>query len=213
MDEKKENRLYEDEEIIAYVPSKPLLKGHIIVESKKEEPSVQEMEEKDFQHLVYGASFAATALFENLAAQGTNIIINTGGKLKKRKEGMKAHVLARMIDDGAKLMWTPKEIPEPEMKQIQEKIKDKCGMLGIKKKEKEVINLDKKKIEKVETEIKRDEKKKKEETNKEPAISEQKAEKRTEKEKKSEIKETKKEENKNEEKEESYLIKQLRRLP
>ncbi|MFC1722653.1 HIT family protein [Nanoarchaeota archaeon] len=181
-----EEVLYEDEKIKAFVPEKTFCKGHIIIEPKTDVESVQEMEEKDFLHLIYGSSFASTALFENLQAHGTNIILGTGGPLKKGGE-LKAHAIARWQDDGKKLLWTPKKIDDGEMTEVAGKIKDKMDMQGVAS-EKEVVDLDKK-PEKIESSKKAVEEKYKEKVEK--TVSE---EKKTEE-------------------DESYLVKQLRRIP
>jgi diadenosine tetraphosphate (Ap4A) HIT family hydrolase len=63
--ENKKNVLYEDETVIAIVPERPITKGHVQIISKKHCESMQDLEDKEFQHMVYSASFTATALFEN----------------------------------------------------------------------------------------------------------------------------------------------------
>ncbi|HII71816.1 TPA: HIT family protein [Candidatus Woesearchaeota archaeon] len=209
------NVLYEDEKIVAFVPQKPFVKGHIVVRPKEEQGKIQEMDEKDFGHLIYGASFAATALFENLQAHGTNIIMNTGSQIGENKKGLKVDVLARWAEDGLKLMWTPKKIPDGEMQDIASKIKDKIPVPGVKK-EKEVLNLDEKKIERIEETVGKDTKKgHREEKAKEEDKKETPEKKKEEsKDKNTATKETKKEERKDtDEDKESYLVKQLKRMP
>lgn len=201
--ESKKNLLYEDESLVAIVPEKPITKGHIIVVSKKHHTKIQDIENKELQHLFYAASFGATALFENLEAHGTNILFNTGSKIH---EGGHFHIdiLARKSGDDLNFLWKPKKLPDPEMNDVQSRIKDKCDMIGVEKKEKEVIDLDKKKPEKLES----TEEKAPEQKGEEPA--EEKKELPSEDEQRYKKTEKKKEE---QEDKESYLIKQLRRVP
>ncbi len=180
--------LYSDIKMKAFVPETPFLKGHIIVKPVDDKKSIQEIEEKEFLHLMYGASFAATALFENLQAHGTNIIMDTGSLLKPGRI-IHADVLARFEDDGKDLLWKPKKFSEGEMKEVQERIKDKTDMMDIEKK-KEIIDMDNKEVKKVEQVL--GEKKKPEPEKKENEPNNEKKE---------------------EPEEESYLVKQLRRLP
>lgn len=196
----RKNLLYEDEKLVAVVPQKPLAKGHILIVAKEHHAKLQDVDDKEFQHLFYAASFSATALFENLGAHGTNILFNTGGQLKQDGH-FHIDVLARWSDDKLNFLWTPNQLPENELKSIQGKIKDKCDMLGLEKKDKEVVDLDKK-PEKLES----GEEKAPEETVKKPAEEKKKDDKQEKKEKKGERKEWKKDK-------ESYLIKQLRRMP
>ena len=190
----KKNILYEDDNLVAVVPEKPLTKGHIRVISKKHHTKIQDIDDKEFQHMFYAASFSATALFENLEAHGTNILFNTGGSLKETGH-FHIDVLARKTGDELNFLWTPKKLQEDELKSVQGKIKDKCDMLGTEKKDKKIVNLDKnpKKLE-----------------SSEELPSEHKEKKEDEPEKKPD--EIKKEEKK-EDNQESYLIKQLRRIP
>jgi len=186
--EKKTNIIYEDEKIIVAVPEKPVTKGHVQVITKKHHKKLQEMDDKDTEHAFYAASFAASSLFENLEAHGTNIIANTGGF--NEKGHFHIDVIARKSGDDLNFLWKPNKLTDEEMKQAQDKIKDKCDLIGVEKKEKQVLDLDKKSVEEV-----KGEKEKKKEDDK-PV---QKYEKQT--------KEVPEEDT------ESYLVKQLRRMP
>lgn len=198
--EKKPNLLYEDDVVIAVIPEKPATKGHVQIIAKKHHETLQDIDDKELEHLFYAASFSATALFENLGAEGTNIIANTGGELKK---GGHFHldVLARKGDDGLNLLWTPKKLPDGDMDSVKGSIKDKCDVMGDDKKENEVVDLDKKpeKLESGEessSESDRDEGEKNEKDGKNPDKKDKSGKKKEDK-----------------EGEESYLIKQLRRVP
>jgi histidine triad (HIT) family protein len=190
MIENRKNLLYEDENIIAIVPEKPITNGHVQIITKKHHKNVQEMENLLLQEAFYAASFSASSLFEILEAHGTNIIANTGGFIKE-KGHFHIDVLSRKSGDDLNFIWKPNEISEEDMKQVQEKIKDKCDMIGIKK-EKQIIDLDKKKVEELKTDTEKPIKK-----------EEHKEEKYQTKNTKEDIDEEK----------ESYLVKQLRRMP
>ncbi len=140
--QKKPNLLYEDDKVIVVIPADPITKGHVQVISKEHHDNIQGIEDKDVEHIFYAASFSATALFENLEAHGTNIIANSGSLLKK---GGHFHidVIARKNDDKLNFIWTPKKLPEEELKAAQGKIKDKCDLIGHEQKN-EVVDLDKK---------------------------------------------------------------------
>ncbi len=214
--EKKENILYEDDKFAALIPAKPATKGHIQLISKEHAETMQDLDGKDVEHAWYAASFTATALFENLQAQGTNLIVNTGSEMKK---GGHFHidVLARYNEDGLNLLWQPKKLGEDEMKKLQAKIKDKCDMIGVERKEKEVLDLDRKpeKIESGEEKAPEDWKKETGEESPKEKNSRKTEEGADEKKPKKQEKETGKtgKKKKKKEPEESYLIRQLRRIP
>jgi histidine triad (HIT) family protein len=187
----KKNLIYEDDNIVASVPEKQAIEGHIQVITKKHHKKMQDIEDAELEQAFYTASFAASALFETMEAHGTNLIANTGGPLK---EGGHFHldVIARKQGDHLNLIWTPNKLPEDEMNDVQKKIKDKCDLIGTKKKDKEVLDLDKKEVEKIGAEEKKEQDKK--------------PERKEEKHKEEKKKET-------DQDNESYLIKQLKRLP
>jgi histidine triad (HIT) family protein len=193
----KKHLIYEDNNVLALVPERQAIAGHVQVMPKKHHKKMQDIEDKELEHAFYAASFAASALFEGFEAHGTNIMANTGSQLK---EGGHFHidVLARRQGDDLNLIWKPNKLPEEEMDEVHKKIKDKCDLIG-KKKQKEIIDLDKKNVEKIGIE----ESKK----NKEPTDDN--------KENKKEAKEDKKEDKRQypDEDRESYLIKQLKRMP
>lgn len=197
----KENVLYEDDVIAAIIPERPCTKGHIQVISKKHNQNIEEIDEKEFQHLVYASSFSATALFENLGAQGTNLIMNTGSIIKPQGH-MHMDVIARNPDDGLNFMWAPKKASEEELKSVVSKIKDKTDIIGVEKKEKKVLDLDQKKVEKI-GEEKRDEKKGTVDSGAETEGGKEYKKNYESDASKKDIEECK----------ESYLIRQLRRIP
>ena len=201
--------LFEDDKLIAIIPKKPFLKGHIKIIPKEHHACFQDIDDKDVEHLFYAASFAATALFENLEAHGTNILANTGNAHKKDGH-FHLDVLSRKMDDGINLMWTPNKMPENELKEVSGKIKDKCDMIGVAKK-KEVVNLDKKpeKLDSSEGKASSDKSDDGKDDKKPLPSEEEQVYKKTEKE--DSAKKSKKK--KDEEDKESYLIKQLKRMP
>jgi len=190
--EKKTNILYEDEQLIAVVPEKPITNGHIQIITKKHHKKIQDIENKELQLAFYASSFAASSLFENLEAHGTNIITNTGGFIKE-KGHFHIDVIARKTGDDLNFVWKPNRFSDEEIKQAQDKIKDKCDLIGVEKKEKQVLDLDNKQVQELEPvkKIEKPESAKEEKYNKETGKT------------KDEIEEDK----------ESYLVKQLRRMP
>ncbi|MBT5021482.1 HIT family protein [Candidatus Woesearchaeota archaeon] len=146
-DEIKGEKLYEDDLVVAVIPEKPAVKGHIQILTKKKYPCFEKIPNKEIEHLFYTASFASTALFENLQPGGTNILFDTGSLFNEDEQRLVINILARNPDDGLNFLWNPKQLAEPDMNQAQEKIKDKCSMIGVDEKKPEVLDLDKQKPE------------------------------------------------------------------
>jgi histidine triad (HIT) family protein len=118
--------LYEDENAVAVLVSKATTKGHILVMPKKHVATIEELDENMVQHLFYIANYSASALFEVIGAQGTNIISEEG-------EHFSLNVIARKQEDGLNFTWEPKQLPQPEMDSIISAIKSKITVQETKK--------------------------------------------------------------------------------
>jgi diadenosine tetraphosphate (Ap4A) HIT family hydrolase len=130
--------LYEDESVKVEMPDKPAAKGHLQVSTVQELKSLTDAGDEVVEHLFFTSSYAATALFELLQAQGTNIILNDLGN------GVCVDVIARDMEDGLGLMWEPKKADPAELDEVASKIKGKTDYIGVAKVEKKPVDLDKK---------------------------------------------------------------------
>lgn len=203
--------VYEDEKLVIVVPEKVVCKGHFQVIPKEHKTSFQDYSDTDVEHFFYAASFAATALFENLQAHGTNIIANTGGELNN-KTHFHIDVIARWGDDKLNFLWTPQQQSEDALKSMQSKIKDKADLIGVAKKKKEIVDLDKG-PEKLGGGTDRDEETSEGEvSDASEANSTEKQEEKSSDDSESPAKEVQ-EETSEPSSEENYLVKQLKRIP
>ncbi len=130
-------KLYEDEMLEIVMPEKAATKGHLQVIPKSKAKSLGEMSNEEAEHLFFASSYAATALFELLQAQGSNILIKNFGDVN-------VDVIARNADDGLNLLWTPKKAEPAELDEVAAKIKGKADYIGVEKVEKKPLNMDKK---------------------------------------------------------------------
>ena len=126
--------IYEDEIVKVGLPDKAATKGHLQVSTSFS--SLEEMPDDIVEHLFFTSSFSATALFELLQAQGTNIIMNEGV----------VDVIARIPDDGLNFLWTPTKADPAELDKVCSQIKDKTDVIGVEKVKKAPLNMDDKKI-------------------------------------------------------------------
>ena len=104
----KENNIlvYEDEKALVISPSKPMCKGHLIIYSQEEESEFEKLNNESASHLFFTASFAATAVFEGLQAQGSNILLKSGIS-DDNKNKLEIHIFPRWPEDGLDLLHEP----------------------------------------------------------------------------------------------------------
>ncbi|MBD3259830.1 HIT domain-containing protein [Candidatus Woesearchaeota archaeon] len=127
--EKKENVIYEDDIAIAVLGRAAV--GHVKVYPKKHVVKLEELDDKEAEHLFIVASYAATMVFEALGGQGgTNILV----KNMPEEQHVTIDVVPRTAGDDFNFQWEPKEIDEKDMKDAGDRIKDKCDFIGHDKK-------------------------------------------------------------------------------
>ncbi|MGM5481939.1 MAG: HIT family protein [Nanobdellota archaeon] len=116
--------IYEDEKLVAGIPENPQQIGHIVIYSKEESSNIENLDFETAAHLFYVSSFAATAVFEGLKAQGSNIILKTGKSDDNPDSWLEIHVLPRYEEDSIVVLNQPMR-DKPNMEETAKVIKDK----------------------------------------------------------------------------------------
>ncbi len=132
--------VYEDAVCLAYLPSDAAAVGHIHVIPKDHTETLEQLPDSLAVQLFYVASYAASAIYEGLASQGTNIICNNGAGAGA-KGHLSLHVIPRFENDGISLTWQPKQLPPLDFDDVLKKIKDKADFIDYKGAKKEVPAL------------------------------------------------------------------------
>jgi diadenosine tetraphosphate (Ap4A) HIT family hydrolase len=169
-------KVYEDDKVVAFLPSKPAGIGHILVVPKKHAPILETMSDDAVEHAFLVTNRISVAVFEAIKSEGTNIIVHNGIAAGQETPHFSINIITRREGDGLSFEWAPKQLGEEEMATVELQLKEEMQK---------------------------------------PAPKEEKKE---EAEEKKEIREIKKEDNPAkkddvEEQEESYLLRQLRRMP
>lgn len=116
-------KIYEDGVVVAHLKEDGAVVGHIVVEPKQEAKTLADLPEDVVVQLWYCASFAATAVFEGLGAQGTNILCYEG-------ERVELHVLARQPQDSIDIMWDANKADPGALSQTAKKVKEQFWYVG-----------------------------------------------------------------------------------
>lgn len=120
--------LYEDATVMAYLEREPAAKGHVKVCTKSHVAKFRELPNNIASYAFFTASFAAMAVFDQLGAQGTNIIINEGAATAPGH--LCIDVIPRKMDDGLNFLWEPKQLSEEDMAKAFDRLKDKAFFIG-----------------------------------------------------------------------------------
>lgn len=119
-----ENIVYEDEKVIAMLDPNSAVLGQISIMPKEHYPILEQVPDKIIEHLFKIANLISVALFEQLNAQGTNIILKNGTAAGQEWAHFMATIIPRKKDDGLKFEWTPKHLSEEEMSTVELTLKD-----------------------------------------------------------------------------------------
>lgn len=135
LDKEKNLVLYEDEVLFAHLPQDGEVEGHVRVYPKKDVKFVDELSEDEIDHLFHVSSKIATAIFEGVGAQGTNIILNNGFK-----EIFEINIIPRFEGDGLNYQWEMKQADPNELESIKKKLKQHTEFIGSKIDENQIKN-------------------------------------------------------------------------
>lgn len=133
--EKKALIIYEDDNLIAILPSKPAVPGHIRILPKQHFTKLEELDDELVEEIFFLANFSSVSAFEVLRAQGTNIILN------ETNNHLAVDVIPRRENDGLNFLWKPKQLTPEEMNEVHNRIKDKTFVIGQKEAKEEPETL------------------------------------------------------------------------
>lgn len=134
LENKETLKVYEDDQVVAVLASKGWVKGQVDVFTKKHETDIAKLDDAAMTHFLQTSAHVASAVFEALGPQGTNVIINEGNILGDNSDNhLCAHIVPRKFEDNLNLMWKPKTMDDEEKDKVLEKLKDKAFALDHKK--------------------------------------------------------------------------------
>ena len=93
-------KVYEDENVYAFLDIQPLSKGHTVVVLKNGNPSVLDYKASDLADLMVGVQNVMQVLKEKVTPDTFNIGINDGPAAGQTIPYLHVHVIPRWEDDG-----------------------------------------------------------------------------------------------------------------
>ena len=119
--------LYEDAVAFAVLEKEGAAEGHVKIYPKKSVRYVEELSDEESSHIIFISSYVATAVFEAVGAQGTNIIVNNGVDDKH----LEIDVLPRSEDDNIDMQWTPSQAKPEDLESVQKRLKQHTDYIGL----------------------------------------------------------------------------------
>jgi len=116
-------KIYEDDNILAFLDISPVNKGHALVIPKKHYETILEISEDDLCRTLLVVKKLSGAIMTAMNANGLNISINNYKAAGQLVPHLHVHIIPRFSKDGLKFDWPAKKIKEREFKEIADKIK------------------------------------------------------------------------------------------
>jgi len=116
-------KVYEDEDVYAFLDNGPINAGHTLVIPKKHSRNALEMNSNEFALLAKKIHLVATAVKKATDAGGVNITFNNESAAGQVVFHTHAHIIPRFKNDGYK-MWGSGEYTVGEAEEVAEKIRE-----------------------------------------------------------------------------------------
>ncbi len=116
-------KVYEDNDILAFLDVNPASRGHTLVVTKQHFDSVVTTPKAILDKAFEVAQLVAQAEIKQLGATGVNILTNCGKSAGQTVNHFHIHVIPRYDEDGLKLEFPPKQLENAQMDEIKDSIK------------------------------------------------------------------------------------------
>lgn len=115
--------VYEDDAVIAIIPTGYVNKGHVLVIPKNHAVTLLDAEESDLCECMKAIKKVAKAVKESTNCDGINLYQNNFPASGQEVPHVHFHIIPRFKDDGLKLWGLKQDYEENEMNQIADNIK------------------------------------------------------------------------------------------
>jgi histidine triad (HIT) family protein len=124
-------KVYEDEEIIAFLDFNGAARGHTFIAPKKHFAIFEQIPDALITKIFSLSNKVSSALFETLGAHGTNIFITNGVSAGQTIAHFTVNVIPRKEGDGINLQWKPRQLSEEEMSTVELRVKGETKNIGV----------------------------------------------------------------------------------
>jgi histidine triad (HIT) family protein len=116
------HKVYEDEDVLAFLDIHPVSQGHVLVIPKQHAANIFEISPEDWAAVQEAARKVAIALEKATDADGVNLMMNNREHAGQVVDHAHVHLIPRFKGDGLKL-WPHKGYEEGEAETAAEKIR------------------------------------------------------------------------------------------
>ncbi len=118
-------KVYEDDKMLAILDIRPASKGHVLLFPKEHYRVMSTVPEAIVGELFKKANAIATAIFDSVQAQGTNIFLANGPVAGQTAPHVLINIIPRFQKDGISMAWNSQKVEESELETLAEIIRKK----------------------------------------------------------------------------------------
>lgn len=115
-------KIYEDENILAFLDIAPVNPGHTLVIPKTHYADFMELPEEESAVIIRTIKKLAAAVMQGTGAEGFNLTLNNGAVAGQVVGHVHWHIVPRFTDDG-RVLWPGQSYQEGDAAVIAEKIR------------------------------------------------------------------------------------------
>ena len=115
-------KVYEDEDIIAFLDINPANKGHTLVASKNHYEDIYSVDEEILKKMISVVKVIAEKIKNALECDGINIMQNNGKHAGQLVNHIHFHIIPRFPDDKVLITYQRMQMTEEEFNEIQKKL-------------------------------------------------------------------------------------------
>ena len=115
-------KIYEDNDILAFLDRNPVNPGHTLVIPKKHYETILNADDETLKKLAIAIKKISNAMYKGLKLNGFNIGINQFSAAGQVVPHLHVHIIPRKENDNLRLWPTREYESEEEKKRVQEKI-------------------------------------------------------------------------------------------
>ncbi len=118
-------KIYEDDQVIAFLDIAPASKGHTLVVPKQEYPDLLTVPPELLALVQQTVQRVAQAIQQSLQPDGMNIVQNNGTAAGQSVFHYHVHIIPRWEGDRALRLWNPQQTPTEDLQMVADLIRVK----------------------------------------------------------------------------------------
>jgi len=119
-------KVFENEDILAFLDIGPLSEGHTLVVPKKHVHLLSEMSESEMAAMSRHLPRLVRAICGAVGSEGCNVLVNVGRVASQEVPHVHWHIIPRKPADGLGYRWNPSKYPPGRGEQVARQIAAAC---------------------------------------------------------------------------------------